>query len=96
MTPYGPELTPDGPDPLGFEDLAPQCHPDHGCITCGDEGIPMRVLEADPVQGLALCVDGEGAESEVETALVGDLTAGETVLVHAAVALTRLEPAATP
>jgi hydrogenase maturation factor len=67
------------------------CHSDH-CITCGDEGIAMRVLRIDESRELALCQDEDGRQSSVEIALV-DVDAGDSVLVHAGVALTRLEPA---
>ena len=36
----------------------------------------MRVLEVEG-DGLALCADAEGNEQTVETALVGEVTAGE-------------------
>ena len=60
------------------------CGPDH-CVTCSDEGVPMRVLEARG-DGLALCEGGV----EVLTELVGDVAPGDEVLVHAGVALVRL------
>jgi hydrogenase maturation factor len=66
------------------------CHSDH-CITCGDEGIPMRVLRIDESRELALCQDEDGRQSSVEIALV-DVEEGDAVLVHAGVALTRLDP----
>ena len=56
------------------------------CVTCSDEGVEMQVLElAD--NGLALCDGGE-----VMTDLVGPVEVGARLLVHAGVALTRLEP----
>ena len=66
------------------------CHSDH-CITCGDEGIPMRVLRIDASRDLALCENEAGARSTVEIALV-EVEQGDSVLVHAGVALTRLDP----
>jgi hydrogenase maturation factor len=66
---------------------------EHHCITCGDDGIPMRVLQVDEARGLALCEDSHGAHSAVEIALV-DAAPGDTLLVHAGTALTRLEVAA--
>jgi hydrogenase maturation factor len=60
------------------------------CITCGDDGVPMRVLIVDTERGLALCEDEAGARSTVEIALV-DAAAGDTILVHAGTALLRLE-----
>jgi hydrogenase maturation factor len=71
--------------------LAPRyCREDH-CITCSDEGVPMRVLEVDAVGGLARCRDPEGACSDVEVALVDPVGPGDALLVHAGVALARLE-----
>jgi hydrogenase maturation factor len=64
------------------------CDADH-CITCSDEGVPMRVIEQD-VDGLALCCTEEGVASEVMTDLVGAVARGDAILVHAGVALTRL------
>lgn len=61
---------------------------DH-CITCSDEGIPMRVERIDDARGLALCADEDGSRSTVEIALV-DVEPGDRVLVHAGVALTEL------
>ena len=68
------------------------CGDDH-CITCSDEGIPMRVLKLDPARGVALCEDEQGKHATVETALVDTVAAGDDLLVHAGVALIRLEPA---
>jgi hydrogenase expression/formation protein HypC len=65
------------------------CESDH-CITCSDEGVPMRIVEASS-DGLALCVDGDGSESTVMTDLVGFVGPGDSVLVHAGVALARLD-----
>ena len=59
------------------------------CITCGDDGVPMRVVLVDEARALALCEDGAGARSSVEIALV-DAAPGDTLLVHAGTALTRL------
>jgi hydrogenase maturation factor len=70
----------------------PPCLPDEGCITCGDEAAPMRVLEPAAGAGLAVCLDGDQVPAEVDVALVEPVEAGDTVLVHAGVALTRLEP----
>jgi hydrogenase assembly chaperone HypC/HupF len=65
------------------------CGADDHCITCSDEGIPMRVVETMD-EGLALCSTGDGAQSEVMLDLVGSVAVGDAVLVHAGVALTRL------
>jgi hydrogenase maturation factor len=74
-------------------DFALDCHDDH-CITCGDEGIPMRVLQVDLARGLALCEADGGAHASVEIALVEPVVPGDDLLVHAGVALVRLEAAA--
>jgi hydrogenase maturation factor len=66
---------------------------EHHCITCGDDGVPMRVVSVDAARGLALCEDGDGGRASVEVALV-DAAPGDTVLVHAGTALTTLETAA--
>jgi hydrogenase expression/formation protein HypC len=71
-------------------DAAPSCTGDH-CITCADEGIPMRVLRVDERRGIALCVAGDGSRGSVEVELVGTVEAGESILVHAGVALVKLE-----
>jgi hydrogenase expression/formation protein HypC len=65
---------------------------EHHCITCGDDGVAMRVVDVDDVRGLALCEDEDGARSSVEIALV-DAAPGDTLLVHAGTALTTLEAA---
>jgi hydrogenase assembly chaperone HypC/HupF len=69
-----------------------ECTSDH-CITCGDDGVPMRVLRIDAERGLALCVDDDGDKSTVEIALVEPVALGDSVLVHAGVALVTLEQA---
>jgi hydrogenase maturation factor len=66
------------------------CHGDH-CITCADEGTPMRVLRVDGVRGLALCEDADGVHSTVEIALVEPVDAGDGLLVHAGTAIARAE-----
>ena len=48
----------------------------------------MRVVAA-PEGGIARC-EAEGAESDVMVDLVGTVAAGDTLLVHAGVALARL------
>ena len=67
----------------------------HHCITCGDDGVPMRVVRVDDARGLALCQDEAGARSSVEIALVAPVAPGDTLLVHAGTALTTLAGAAS-
>jgi hydrogenase maturation factor len=68
------------------------CDGEH-CVTCADEGTPMRVQRVDAGRALALCAAADGARSTVEIALLEGLAPGDAVLVHAGVALARL-PAA--
>jgi hydrogenase maturation factor len=63
------------------------CDHVHGCITCGDEAVAMRVLRVDEVRVLALCEDDEGERRSVEIGLIDPVAAGATVLVHAGTAL---------
>jgi hydrogenase maturation factor len=65
------------------------CDPHVGCITCGDVGVEMDVIAVGE-GGLATCADATGERREVEVALVGEVAAGDRVLVHADVALTRV------
>jgi hydrogenase maturation factor len=65
------------------------CDSEDHCITCSDEGVPMRVVEAGE-GGIARCTTEDGATSEVMCDLVGAVSAGDEVLVHAGVALLRL------
>jgi hydrogenase maturation factor len=70
----------------------PSCGPHDACITCGDIAEHMRVLEIDAGRELALCAVEDGDEhATVEIGLVTPLQPGDTVLVHAGVALTVLE-----
>jgi hydrogenase assembly chaperone HypC/HupF len=68
------------------------CFGDH-CITCSDEGVPMRVVRIDPSRGVALCESVDGRRSTVDVALVDPVDLGDSVLVHAGVALVKLEEA---
>ena len=65
------------------------CEPGH-CVTCGDDGVRMTVLDVDRGRGLALCVDQDGGHHTVETALVEPVSAGAQLLVHAGTAIASL------
>jgi hydrogenase maturation factor len=71
------------------------CAEEH-CITCGDQGLPLRIVALEGA-GLARCRD-EAAPTEpdstVDVQLVGEVAAGDLVLVHAGVALAHLGGAA--
>ena len=60
------------------------------CITCGDVAVPMRVIRTGD-DGLAECVAEDGLTAQVELALV-DAGPGDQVLVHACMAIQRLDP----
>jgi hydrogenase maturation factor len=68
-----------------------QCSDEH-CVTCSDEAVPVRVVEV-LARGLAVCVDGDGAQSEVMLDLVAEPVEGDRLLVHAGVALAVIENA---
>jgi hydrogenase maturation factor len=63
----------------------PVCDPAGHCVTCGDEAIPMRVLESR--EGNAVCVDSDGALHHVAVELIGPVIPDQRVLVHAGVAI---------
>ena len=65
-----------------------ECLGDH-CITCSDEGVAMRVIETTET-GVARCASENGETSEVMCDLVGAVSPGDDVLVHAGVALLRI------
>jgi hydrogenase maturation factor len=81
--------------PRGLGGSSSRCAEEGHCITCSDEGVPMRVVEVGG-DGLALCFfDGEpGSENavpvEVQIDLVAPVMLGDELLVHAGVALLRL------
>jgi hydrogenase maturation factor len=54
----------------------------------------MRVERVDAARGLALCTEDDGSKRTVEIDLVGAVALGDSLLVHAGVALTRLETGA--
>jgi hydrogenase maturation factor len=64
------------------------CDPhEERCITCGDVGVEMRVVEIR--DGLALC-EAAGEERDVEIALLDDVEPGDVLLVHADVGLVKV------
>lgn len=75
-------------------DPAPRCDATPGCITCGDVGVPMRVVRVS-ADAFALCADAAGATEDVACDLVWPVEPGDRVLAHAGVAIGRLveEPA---
>lgn len=63
---------------------------DEGCITCGDVAVPLTVVDVTGTD--ARCRDEHGREEAVAVELIGPVTAGDRILVHAGVAIARLEP----
>ena len=61
------------------------CDMRSGCITCSDEGVPMRVVELRGSQ--AVCVDQQGVAREVAVDLLDTVRPGARILVHAGVAI---------
>jgi hydrogenase assembly chaperone HypC/HupF len=68
----------------------PNCDAYH-CITCGDDGDPMTVVQVDDERGLALCERADGERSTVEIALICPVDPGDHILVHAGTAIATLE-----
>ena len=66
------------------------CDDRYHCITCGDDGVEMRVVAVDEARGLALCEADGGARESVEIALVDPVAPGDALLVHAGTALTKV------
>ena len=72
------------------EPAGAECRGEDGhCITCSDEGTPMRLLEL--AEGTARCVADRGVIRAIAVDRVGGVEPGERLLAHAGVALTRLE-----
>jgi len=80
--------------PDRYAEHAASCHHQAGCITCGDEATPMKVLDIDAERALALCAAEDGEHHSVEVALVSPVE-GDFVLVHAGTAIARLETGET-
>jgi hydrogenase maturation factor len=67
----------------------PSCGAEPGCITCGDVAVVLTVTAVDGSD--ATCRDDDDRTELVATELVGAVSPGDRVLVHAGVALERLE-----
>jgi hydrogenase maturation factor len=67
--------------------LPPRCDDESHCITCGDEAVPLTVVEVDERRDLALCRNAEGERTTVEIALVAPVAPGDELLVHAGTAI---------
>jgi hydrogenase maturation factor len=64
------------------------------CITCSDEGVEMMVVAL--TQCGAQCRDRAGIDQRVEIDLVDPVGVGDTLLVHAGVAIATLARPSAP
>lgn len=62
---------------------------DDVCITCGDVAFALTVISIDADN--ARCEDDDGRRETVATELIGAVGPGDRVLVHAGVAILKLE-----
>jgi hydrogenase maturation factor len=74
---------------IDFGTVGATCSAEPGCITCGDVAVVLTVAAVDGSD--AWCRDDEGREELVATELVGAVVIGDRLLVHAGVAIERVE-----
>ncbi len=74
---------------LADASLSLRCEPEHGCITCGDEAVALRVVAVDDGRALALCEDAGGRRTTIEIALIDPVGPGDVLLAHAGTAIAR-------
>lgn len=60
------------------------------CITCSDEGRPLQVISVDS-DGITAHARGARGEETVDVSLVGTVAPGDKILVHAGLAITKVE-----
>ena len=65
------------------------CEVVDGCLTCGDVAVPVTVIEEGEPD--ALCADDHGTRGSVGVELVAPVRAGERLLIHGGVAITKLQ-----
>lgn len=63
---------------------------DDGCATCGDVGIPVRVIRLLD-EHRALCEDRTGQRAEIATDFTPEAACSDVLLVHMGVALARMQ-----
>ena len=64
-----------------------------GCTTCGDVGVPVRVLRRLS-RDVARCEDHLGQQADVAIDFTPEARPGDVLLVHLGVALAHLHPEA--
>lgn len=74
-----------------FTATASTCNTEQGCITCGDTAVALRVVGSSAAADIFVCENAEGLKEEVDTGIVDAVAVGDLLLVHAGVALARLE-----
>lgn len=62
---------------------------DDGCTTCGDVGIPVRVIQVLD-DDRALCEDRTGARAEVAIDFTPHAGSGDVLMVHMGTAIARV------
>lgn len=62
---------------------------DDGCTTCGDVGIPVRVVRVLDGQQ-ALCEDRTGRRAQIATDFTPAAAPGDVLMVHTGVAIARV------
>lgn len=67
----------------------------HGCTTCGDVAVPVRVVRIVD-DGFALCEDQAGGRAEIATAFTPEAVPGDVLLVHMGVAIAHIENKEVP
>ncbi len=60
-----------------------------GCATCGDVGIPVRVVSLSDADE-ALCEDRDGRRAAVAVAFTPGVAPGDVLLVHMGVAIAHI------
>lgn len=60
-----------------------------GCLVCGDVAVPVMVVESGAPD--AVCEDAHGQRGRIGVELVSPVEVGDHLLVHAGVAISRLE-----
>lgn len=73
-------------DPGSYEAA---CRVVDGCLVCGDVAVPVTVVEAGEPD--ATCEDDHGQRGAVGVELVAPVAAGDRLLIHGGVAISRLE-----
>ncbi|HEY4388907.1 MAG TPA: HypC/HybG/HupF family hydrogenase formation chaperone, partial [Ktedonobacteraceae bacterium] len=67
------------------------CHTDkEHCITCSDEAVSVRVVGVDQQDSVAM-VEVRDVVEEIDITLVENVKPGDMLLVHAGVAIGRLD-----